>query len=84
MMLPVAVLPVKLIFLTKGCSMIALVISGASLLWWKMTFRTPSGRPASLKMEPMAQKQRGDNSEPLRTQVLPAASAYDTARKPSM
>lgn len=64
--------------------MIALVISGASLLWWKMIFRTPSGRPASLKMEPMAQKQRGDSSEPLRRQVLPAASAYDIARKPSM
>ncbi len=35
----------------------------------------PSGSPASLKIVPISQKQRGENSGPLRTQVLPAASA---------
>ena len=47
-----------------------------------MTFRTPFGRPAAVRIEPIHQKQRGDISDPLRMQVLPAARAYNTARKP--
>ena len=55
--------------------MIALVTSAASWVRWKITFRTPGGRPASCMMEPMDQKQRGESSEPLRMQVFPAARA---------
>jgi len=60
----VGVLPVKFIFWTWGDSMRALVIAAASALLCAMTFKTPSGRPASRKQSPIAQEQRG------RTRVL--------------
>lgn len=75
MMRPVAVEPVKLIFLIEGWEMSVVVIEGASWVRWKRILRTPLGRPADLKTEPMAQKERGESSEPFRMQVLPPARA---------
>jgi hypothetical protein len=75
MMRPTVVLPVKLTFLTAGCSISVVVIWAASAGRWYRTLRTPGGRPAAVKMDPMAQKQRGESSELLRMTVLPAARA---------
>ena len=72
---PTAVLPVKLIFLTAGCSIKAVVMTGASSGLYARILSTPAGKPASWKALPMAQKQRGDSSEAFRTVVFPAAIA---------
>lgn len=53
--LPVAVLPVKLILRTSGCSIIAVTTSAASCGRQEMIFRQPGGRPASWNARPMAQ-----------------------------
>lgn len=45
--LPVLALPVKLIFLIAGCSIIAFTISGASKGGHERMLRTPGGSPAS-------------------------------------
>lgn len=84
MILPTAVLPVKLIFFTAGCSISVVVTSAASCGLQESTLRQPAGRPASSRTEQMAQKQRGDISEPFKMVVLPAARAYTTDRKPRM
>jgi hypothetical protein len=55
MMLPTAVLPVKLIFLTDGWAMMAFVTAAASSGRWYSRFRTPAGRPPSRKQSAMAQ-----------------------------
>jgi hypothetical protein len=52
---PTAVLPVKLILRTAGCSIIAFTTSAASVGRQWMIFRHPAGRPASSKARPMAQ-----------------------------
>ena len=75
MILPTAVLPVKLIFLTAACSIKAVVTSAASWGRHDMTLRTPSGRPAFVKTDPMTSKQRGESSEPFKMVVLPPAMA---------
>lgn len=80
--LPTSELPVKLIFLIAGYAIKALVTFSASSGRTVIILRTPSGSPASLRIDPMAWKQRGASSEPFRTVVLPAARAYMIARNP--
>jgi hypothetical protein len=82
MILPVAVLPVKFTFLTKGCSMIAFATAAASSVRWYITLNTPSGRPASFITLPKAQNVLGHNSEPFNMTVFPAAIAYKKALNP--
>lgn len=79
---PTLVLPVKLTFRTAGWAMRVVVTSTASVGRWYSTLRHPAGRPAALKMSPMAQKHLGDSSEPLRIVVLPAPKGMATARMP--
>jgi hypothetical protein len=80
--LPTLALPVKLIFFTAGCSIIIFATSGASAGRQDKILRTPAGSPASWKALPMAQKQRGVNSEALRIVVLPVAIAVAAERIP--
>ena len=55
MMLPTAVLPVKLTFLIKGFAIKAVVNAGASSGLNVTMLRHPGGRPASAKICPIAQ-----------------------------
>lgn len=58
------------------------VILAASSGRCRSRLRQPSGSPALWKTSAMAQKHRGDNSDPLRTTVFPVARAKHTARQP--
>lgn len=79
---PTAVLPVKLILRTAGCSIMVLTTSGASCGRHETKFRQPGGRPASSKARTRAQYEQGEFSEDFRMVVLPAARAHAAPRTP--
>jgi len=60
----------------------AFVTTAASDGLWAITFKTPSGSPASRKTSPIAHEHRGESSVAFKIAVFPAAMAYATERKP--
>ena len=72
--LPVATLPVKTIFATRGSSTRAAAPASSTAT----TFKTPSGRPALRAISPMRRPTRVVEGAGFRTTVFPAASASAT------
>jgi hypothetical protein len=80
---PVRVEPVKLIRRTAGWAISVSTTSVAELSGVWRTESTPSGRPAAANISPSSEWTPGQNSDALKTTVLPQASGMASARQPS-